>query len=434
MAEMTSTSNPARETAIELSTSAIRFGPGVTREIGLELADQGVRRVLLVIDPSLANLPPVQNAIEALDEQKIAYRLFDRVRVEPTDESFADAIEFASAEPVDAFVAIGGGSTIDTAKAANLYVTYPANLLEYVNPPIGKGSPIPGPLKPLYAIPTTAGTGSETTGVAIFDYLKMHAKTGIAHRRLKPTLGLLDPENTRTMPAEVAASTGLDVLSHAIESYTAIAYGERPRPERPILRPAYQGANPISDVWSLEALRMVREYLPRAVEDPGDDEARGKMLLAAAYAGIGFGNSGVHLPHGMSYPVSGGVKSFRPTGYAVDHPLVPHGMSVILNAPAVFRFTAQACPERHLTAAQTLGADVSRAKAGDAGKILADQITAIMQRLRVPNGLKALGYTSSDIPGLVAGTLPQHRVTKLSPRPAGEDDLAKLFEDAMVAW
>ncbi|MEX2303602.1 MAG: hydroxyacid-oxoacid transhydrogenase [Bryobacterales bacterium] len=431
---MTQPSNPLRESAIELSTSAIRFGPGVTREIGMDLAEQGARRVLLVIDPHLAGLSPVQTTIESLTAQGIAYRLFDRVRVEPTDESFEEAIRCASEEPVDAFVAVGGGSTIDTAKAANLYSTYPADLLEYVNPPVGKGSPVPGPLKPLYAIPTTAGTGSETTGVAIFDYLKMHAKTGIAHRRLKPTLGLLDPENTRTMPSEVAAATGLDVLSHAIESYTAIAYSERPRPERPILRPAYQGANPISDVWSLEALRMVREYLPRAVEDPSDDEARGKMLLAASYAGIGFGNAGVHLPHGMSYPVSGMVKGFRPAGYAVDHAFVPHGISVILNAPAVFRFTAAACPERHLTAAQVLGADVSRAKAQDAGAILADQITAIMQRLRVPNGLKALGYTSSDIPGLVAGTLPQHRVTKLSPRPASEDDLALLFEQAMVAW
>jgi hydroxyacid-oxoacid transhydrogenase len=360
--------------------------------------------------------------------------LFDRVRVEPTDESFQEAIRCASAEPFDGFVAIGGGSTIDTAKAANLYSTYPADFLDYVNPPVGKGSPVPGPLKPLYAIPTTAGTGSETTGVAIFDYLKMHAKTGIAHRRLKPTLGLLDPENTRTLPPQVAAATGLDVLSHAIESFTAIAYNERPRPERPILRPAYQGANPISDIWSLEALRMVRDYLPRAVEDPGDDEARGKMLLAASYAGIGFGNAGVHLPHGMSYPVSGMVKSFRPAGYAVDHPLVPHGISVILNAPAVFRFTAPACPDRHLTAAEALGADVSRAKATDAGLILADQITAIMQRLSVPNGLKALGYASSHIPALVAGTLPQHRVTKLSPRPASEDDLSKLFEEALTAW
>ena len=227
----------------------------------------------------------------------------------------------------------------------NLYTTYPpADFLDYVNAPIGKAQPVPGPLKPLIAIPTTAGTGSETTGVSIFDLTARHAKTGIASRRLKPTLGLLDPDNTRTMPPQVAASSGLDILSHAIESFTAMPYAARPRPERPLLRPAYQGSNPISDVWSLQALRMVAGYLVRAVEDPGDDEARAQMLLAASYAGVGFGNAGVHLPHGMSYPVSGQVKDYRAPGYATDHPLVPHGISVILNAPAVFRFTAPGEP------------------------------------------------------------------------------------------
>jgi hydroxyacid-oxoacid transhydrogenase len=262
----------------------------------------------------------------------------------------------------------------------------------------------------------------------------MHAKTGIANRRLKPTLGMLDPDNTRTMPREVAASSGLDILSHAIESFTAAPYTSRPRPERPALRPAYQGSNPISDIWALQALHMVRKCLVRAVEDPADDEARAQMLLAASYAGVGFGNAGVHLPHGMSYPVSGHVKSYRAPGYPDDHPLVPHGVSVILNAPAVFRFTAAANPTRHLQAAEALGADISGAKDADAGKVLADRITWFMERLRVPNGLKALGYTSADIPTLVEGTLPQHRVTKLSPRPAGADELAALFEDALVAW
>jgi hydroxyacid-oxoacid transhydrogenase len=300
-----------------------------------------------------------------------------------------------------------------------------------VNAPIGKGLPVPGPLKPLLAIPTTAGTGSETTGVSIFDLQRMHAKTGIASRWLKPTLGYLDPENTRSMPPQVAASSGLDILSHAVESYTAMPFTGRPRPDRPALRPAYQGSNPISDVWSMQALRMVAQFLVRAVEDPSDDEARANMLLAASYAGIGFGNAGVHLPHGMSYPVSGHVKNYSAPGYAADHPLVPHGISVILNAPAVFRFTAGASPDRHLQAAEALGADVSRARAEDAGKVLADRITWFMQRLNVPNGLRALGYSSSDIPALVEGTLPQHRVTKLSPRPAGPDELAALFEDAM---
>lgn len=422
------------EYAFEMSTSAIRFGFGVTREVGAELADLGKECVLVFTDSNLRALPPVSTALESLEKHKIRASIFDRVHVEPTEESFREAASAAQADNFDAFVAIGGGSTIDTAKAANLYSCYPADLLEYVNPPIGRGQPVPGPLKPLIAIPTTAGTGSETTGVAIFDFIQLHAKTGIAHRRLKPTLGLIDPENTRTQPAAVAASAGLDVLSHAIESYTALPFGLRPLPERPILRPAYQGSNPISDVWSLEALRLVASYLRRAVADPNDDEARASMLLAAAYAGIGFGNSGVHLPHGMSYPVSGLVRDYRAPGYPVAHPLVPHGISVIVNAPAVYRFTSSACPERHLRAAEILGAKVGHARPEDAGKILADQIIAFMQDLRVPNGLRELGYQSEDIPALVEGTLPQHRVTKLSPRPAGPDDLARLFEESMVIW
>jgi hydroxyacid-oxoacid transhydrogenase len=428
-----------REIAFEMAVSSVRFGPGVTREVGMDLADLGARNVLVLTDPVLYDLPPVQTVLESLERNRIAATMYDRVRVEPTDESFLDAIAFGNQGngegEYDAIVAVGGGSTIDTAKAVNLYVTYPpAEFLDYVNPPIGKGLPVPGPLKPLIAIPTTAGTGSETTGVSIFDLIKMHAKTGIASRRLKPTLGLLDPENTRTMPAQVAASSGLDILSHAVESFTALPYSDRPLPDRPLLRPAYQGSNPISDIWSLQALRMVAQYLVRAVEDPSDDEARANMLLAASYAGVGFGNAGVHLPHGMSYPVSGNVKGYRAPGYVTDHALVPHGFSVILNAPAVFRYTASANPGRHLEAAEALGVDVSRCRAADAGCILSERITWFMQRLKTPNGLSEIGYTTSDIPALVEGTLPQHRVTKLSPRTAGPEDLAKLFEESLSAW
>lgn len=424
----------ANEYAFEMASSAIRFGFGVTREAGAELADLGKKHALVFTDPNLRALPPVATALESLEEHKIRFSIFDRVRVEPTDASFREAAAAAQADDFDAFVAVGGGSTIDTSKAANLYSCYPADFLDYVNPPVGKGKPVPSPLKTLVAIPTTAGTGSETTGVAIFDFVPMHAKTGIAHRRLKPTIGLLDPENTRTLPPAVAASAGLDVLSHAIESYTALPFQQRPRPERPILRPAYQGSNPISDLWSLEALRLVATYLRRAVADPGDDEARASMLLASSYAGIGFGNAGVHLPHGMSYPVSGLVRDYRAPGYAVDHPLAPHGISVIVNAPAVYRFTAQAAPGRHLKAAGILGAKVNGARPEDAGEILADQVIKFMRDLQAPNGLRELGYESADIPKLVEGTLPQHRVTKLSPRPAGPEDLARLFEDSMIIW
>jgi hydroxyacid-oxoacid transhydrogenase len=423
------------EFAFEMATSNIRFGSGVTREVGMDLVDLGVHRALVVTDQTVAQLAPVQTVLSALETAGVEAVLYDRVRVEPTDGSFRDAIQFANAHPSDGIVAVGGGSVIDTAKAVNLYTTYPpSDFLDYVNAPIGKALPVPGPLRPLIAIPTTAGTGSETTGVTIFDFTELHAKTGIASRRLKPTLGVLDPENTRTMPRQVAASSGLDILSHAIESFTALPYSSRPRPTSPTLRPAYQGSNPISDIWSLQALRIVARCLIPSVEDPGNDEARAQMILAASYAGVGFGNAGVHLPHGMSYAVSGQVKDFRLSGYPPDHPLVPHGISVILNAPAVFRFTAAANAARHLQAAEALGANVSDAKAEDAGRILADRIVWFMERLAVPNGLKAVGYTPTDIPRLVEATLPQHRVTKLSPRPAGPEEFARLFEESMVAW
>jgi hydroxyacid-oxoacid transhydrogenase len=423
------------ETAFEMATSQVRFGPGVTREVGMDLAGLGARNALVLTDPHLSRMNPVLTVLESLEDHHVPFTLYDGVRIEPTDESFQAAIAFARKGDYDAFVAVGGGSTIDTAKAANLYTSYPpADFLDYVNPPIGKGLPVPGPLKPLIAIPTTAGTGSETTGVAIFDLSRMHAKTGIASRRLKPLLGLLDPENTRSLPPQVAASAGLDVLSHALESYTAMRFDQRPHPEQPALRPAYQGSNPISDVWSLEALRMVSRYLVRAVEDPTDEDARAQMLLAASYAGIGFGNAGVHLPHGMSYPVSGMVRDFYAEGYPRDHALLPHGFSVIVNAPAVFRFTCPACPQRHLEAAAALGAGISHSRPEDAGKILSDRILWFMHRLKAPNGLREVGYTAADIPRLVEGTLPQHRVTKLSPRPAGTEELSALFEAALKGW
>jgi hydroxyacid-oxoacid transhydrogenase len=424
----------ANETIFTMDTSSIKFGPGATREVGEDLLGLGARRVMLVTDPRMARLEPVAVTLEALRTSGIDAVLFDRVRVEPTDSSFKEAIQFATDGNFDGFVAVGGGSSIDTAKAANLYATYPADFLAYVNPPIGRGEPIPGRLKPLIAVPTTAGTGSETTGVAIFDLTEMHAKTGIAHRSLRPTIGIVDPNNTRDLPPMVAACAGFDVLSHAVESYTALPFNRRPAPESSRMRPAYQGANPISDLWAERTIGMVARYLVRAVEDPRDDEARSQMLLAATFAGIGFGNAGVHLPHGMSYPVSGMVRDFVPDGYAADHAIIPHGMSVILNAPSVFRWTASANPERHLQAATWLGSSFRDAGPDDAGEVLATTLIGLMRRTGMPNGLRAVGFNDADLDALVAGAVPQHRVTRLSPRAAEPDDLRQLFLGAMRYW
>lgn len=424
----------AAETVFTIDSASIKFGVGATREVGSDMKDLGARRVLVVVDPNLSAGETVATVLGALKKEGIDAVVFDRVRIEPTEESFREAIEFATAGRFNGYVAVGGGSTIDTAKAASLYTTYPADFLEYVNAPIGRGTPIPGQLLPMIAIPTTAGTGSETTGVAIFDLDEPRAKTGIAHRALRPRLGIVDPDNTRTMPKMVAACSGLDIFCHALESLTALPFADRGAPEHPRLRPAYQGANPISSIWAAQAAQLGARYIARAVDDPSDDEARTNMLLAATIAGVGFGSAGVTLPHGMSYPISRQVRDYRPDGYAVDHALVPHGMAVILTAPAAFRFMSSADPALFLHAAGLIGADTSGVAPEEAGECLAQAVIAVMKRVGIPNGLRAVGYTPDDVDSLVEGVLPQHRVTRISPRPATADDFRRMFLDSMTIW
>jgi hydroxyacid-oxoacid transhydrogenase len=424
----------AFETAFSMDTSSIKFGPGVTREVGHDMHQMGGRRVMVVTDPRLADKEPVVVTLEALRHSGIDAVLFDQAQVEPTDSSLKEAVRFAVDGRFDAYVAVGGGSSIDTAKAADLYASFPADFLAYVNPPIGEGRPVPGRMAPLIAIPTTAGTGSETTGVIVFDLPDLHAKTAIRQRAARPTLGVIDPLNTRGLPKMVAACSGLDVLCHALESLTALPYVRRPAPESPELRPAYQGANPISDIWAARAVEIGAANLARVLDDPADADARGAMLLAATFAGIGFGNAGTHLAHAMSYAVSGMVKDYVAEGYPPERPLIPHGMSVVLSAPAVFRFTAPADPERHRYAAGLMGLDKSAASDEEVGELLADALISLMQKAGLPNGLAAVGYGPQDVDQLVAGTLPQHTVTKLSPRPASAADLRRLFLESMTLW
>ncbi|KAL1881192.1 hypothetical protein Daus18300_001043 [Diaporthe australafricana] len=565
-------SSQLKEYAFEMAASSIRFGPGVTREVGMDFKNMGSKRVCVVTDETVDKLTAMQQVREALTHEGVNFRVFNKVRVEPKDSSIREAIDWAKPFNPDAFLAVGGGSVIDTAKLMNLYSCYPdADFLDFVNAPLGNGRPIDKPLKPLVAVPTTAGTGSETTGTAIFDLVAKRAKTGIAHRNLKPTLGICDPLNTRTMPAAVKASSGLDVLCHSLESWTAIPYHERtPRPQNPILRPAYQGANPISDIFSLKALHDCVKYLPRSVRDPDDMEAQSQMLLAATLAGVGFGNAGelrspprflarplllwplppaaggasfdslVHIRNdsrlvrgaahlalgehnrqhtnprapldlvhahstllspsmgrqyagslgnaglslaalsqspasrmagsrfgaspqaksrvppylrgmldgsmketdtvicaGMSYPISGQNPGYQHAGYEVETPIIPHGVSVAVTSPAVFKFTAASNPERHLQAAQAFGVDISNVKRESAGEVLAEALRKFLDSLGdQPTGLKQLGFGSEHIDDLVEGTIPQARVLMLAPNLAGElqterEQLRGLFEESL---
>ena len=423
----------AREKIFTMDTSGIKFGNGSTEEVGYEAKRLGLKKVLVLTDRNIENLNLFQIVQDSLVKYGVNFSIYNDVVTEPTDTSFKNASKFASDDDFDGFIAVGGGSVMDTAKAANLYSTHPADFLDYVNAPIGKGIPIPGPLKPLICVPTTAGTGSETTGGAIFDLEEIHAKTGLSDRYLRPTVGIIDPENSSSMPKMVAACSGFDVLSHGIESFTAKPFDQREYSDDPKLRPAYQGSNPISDIWATSTIKMVAENIVESTL--GNNEIpREKMMLAASAAGVGFGNAGVHLPHGMSYAVSGNVKEFALAGYPEGKPLIPHGLSVIINAPAVFRFTAKTSPQRHLEAAKLLGVDVTNESSKNAGNLISNKLIEFIKKLGMPNGLRGLGYQESDIDNLVEGTLPQHRVTKLSPVEVGPKELRTLFEESFELW
>ncbi|MCJ1272181.1 hypothetical protein MMC22_012089 [Lobaria immixta] len=428
-----------KEYAFEMAASSIRFGPGCTKEVGMDLENLGAKKVCVVTDVNVAKLDAMKQAVDGLTKEKIEFTVYERTMVEPKDSSIREAIDFAKAYQPTAFLAVGGGSVIDTAKLMNLYTCFPNNaFLDFVNAPLGRGLPVTKPLLPLIAVPTTAGTGSETTGTAIFDLVSERAKTGISHRALKPTLGICDPLNTRTMPAAVHASSGLDVLCHSLESWTAIPYHQRiPRPSNPISRPAYQGANPISDIFSFQALRSTIKYLPRAVRDPDDTEAQSEMLLAATLAGIGFGNAGVHLCHGMSYPISGQNKGYKHPGYVTSQPIIPHGVSVAVTAPSVFKFTGASNPERHLAAAEAFGVDTSNVRRESAGEVLGEAMAKFLVDLGdQPRGLRTLGFVEEDLEALVEGTIPQKRVLMMAPglsEEVGEEreQLRALFENSM---
>ncbi|PRP80930.1 iron-containing alcohol dehydrogenase [Planoprotostelium fungivorum] len=414
------------------NAATFKFGRSVVeRELGEEAKNLKMKKVALFTDVNVRRLPIFIDAENSLKKAGIQYTVFDEVSVEPTDASFQHAAKFASSHDFDGFISVGGGSVMDTCKAANLYATHPADFYDYVNAPVGKGIAPPGPLKPHIAIPTTCGTGSELTGISIFDQRSTHTKTGIANKLLIPNLALIDPVAMESLPPMVVACSGFDVISHAIESYTARSYTTKPMPVHPNKRPLHQGSNPYSDFGCLEALRVAGKFFLRAVNDPSDAEAREKMLFASLLAGSCMGNAGVHLPHGLSYAVSGMVRDHEVEGYT-SKPIIPHGMSVILHAPSVARMTAPLSFDRHADTARALGVDVKADQLEDSGEILAGELIRLMRGSRIPNGLSAVGFSEEDIPKLVSGAYRQKRAIDNAPFVVSEEDVADIFRAKVI--
>ena len=420
-----------RESVFTLEATPIKFGPGAAADAGWELKRLGVTRALLVTDRGVAAIGHPDRIRASIEAEGIEVVVYDRARVEPTLDSFQEAADFARDAEVDGFVSVGGGSSIDTAKVADLITTHPAPVMDYVNPPVGEGRKPPSPLRAHLAIPTTSGTGAEATTVAVLDIPDLKVKTGISHRYLRPAQGIVDPDLVSTLPAQVTSSTGLDVICHAAESFLSRPYDARERPASPDERPPYQGANPVADVWSAKALEYGGRYLRRAVADADDLEARGAMMLAATMAGVGFGSAGVHIPHACAYPIAGLKHAYQPPGYPDDHPFVPHGHSVIVTAPAAFRFTYEAAPERHHQVAGLLAGEPFADASADT---LPDVLRALMRDVDAPRGVAELGYDENDVPALVEGALKQQRLLVISPRDVTGDDLGHILNASMTNW
>jgi alcohol dehydrogenase class IV len=420
-----------RETIFTMEATPIKFGAGACADAGWELRRMGVTRAMLVSDAGVIAAGITDRIRAAVEAEGIEVSLFDRVRVEPTAESMQEAADFAADGGFDGFVGVGGGSALDTAKVADLVATHPAPIMDYVNPPVGGGLKPPSPLMPLLAIPTTAGTGSEATSVAVLDIPDQRVKSGISHRYLRPAQGIVDPELTRTTPAAVTAACGLDVICHAAESYVARAFDSRDRPESPDDRPPYQGSNPVSDVWSAKALEYGGRYLRRAVADGDDMEARGAMMLAATMAGVGFGSAGVHIPHACAYPTASLKHEWQPPGYEVDHPFVPHGFSVMVYGPAAFRHTYAGDPEKHRRVAEWLAGE----PVPDAGEdAVPELMRALMRDVGCPNGARELGYDESDVDDLVEGAMKQQRLLAVAPMEVGPGELAEVVRESLDLW
>ncbi len=420
------------ESVFTYGAPLLKFGPGAADEIGFDLSQYGVRRVLVVTDLGVAATGTPQRVADQMAQFGIEAHVFDGVHVEPTDVSLDEAIAYArSSGPWDAYVAVGGGSSIDTAKAINLLTTNPGELMDYINVPVGKGLAPSQPLKPLVAVPTTTGTGSESTTICVMDVLHLKVKTGISHARLRPTLAVIDPDLTYTQPAGVTAASGMDILCHALESYTARWYTSNEH-KAPQQRVPYCGSNPISDMWSEKAMALLAGSFRTAVRNGEDRQARADMALAATFAGMGFGNAGVHIPHANAYPIAGQVKDFHPEGYPAGEAMIPHGMSVSLTAPEAFRFTFEASPERHVRAAELLAPGANRPS--DMSQFLPNVLAQLMRDIDIPNGVAAVGFEQADVAQLVEGTLKQQRLLATSPRPATEEDLAGIFTRSMTLW
>ncbi len=401
-------------TIVTFNSARVVFGAGSSAETGEHARRLGITRALLVCDRFVTESGLGERLEASLRAAGVEPVVYDRISGEPSETSVQEAVE-AARDGFDGFIGIGGGSALDTAKLCALFAAHDGELLDFVNAPIGRGKQVPGPVLPLVAVPTTSGTGSEVTTVAVIDFPRLGTKTGVSHQYLRPSIAIVDPELTLTCPPGVTAAVGVDALLHALEAYTVSSYDARPARQL-AERPPYQGSNPFSDPFCERAIVLVGRSLRTAVSDGGNLEARTQMALASTIAGMAFSAAGVHVPHALAYPIASLKHEWQPPGYG-GAALIPHGFAVAVTAPAVFRFIEDAVPERCTTAARLL----------DGGDDLAVSLELLFEDVGAPLRLRELGYGADDLPSVVQGALDQQRLLVGSPKEIGAGELEALL-------
>ncbi|MBX2836530.1 MAG: iron-containing alcohol dehydrogenase [Gammaproteobacteria bacterium] len=412
----------------------LTFGRGTLHELGSRATARGLKRVALFTDPGLCDGPLVAMAKSSLEASGLTVQVYSDIRIEPCDDTVMRAKAFLDNAKTDGVVSVGGGSVMDTAKAALAMHQFDGHILDYFAAPIGSGKTIPGPLAPHIACPTTSGTGSECTSLSVIRINELDCKFVVASPYLLPTDAIVDPACCDSLPANIVASTGFDLMSHALECFTAKAYTKHAHVKNPQQRQYIQGANPFSDLAAINALEIVGDYLIRGVADASDHEARDQLMFGATLAGIAFGNSGTHLPHAMSYGVTHLMQNITTKDYNVDSPFVPHGISVVVSAPAIFNYTAEAEPERHLEGAKHLRADLHGATPQDAGEVLSKRIVELMKRTDMPNGLSGVGFTANDVSSMAESSFRQKRAIANAPRESNLVDIENMYNAALNYW
>lgn len=412
----------------------LTFGRGSLAEVGERASALNFRKIVLFTDSMLETGPIVETVCQSLKKQDIEFSIFSDIRIEPDDDCVMNAAAMLKQANPDGVVSVGGGSVIDTAKGALLVAQHGGHIRDYFAAPIGSAKPVPGPVLPHIACATTSGTGSECTSITVIRINELNTKFVVASPHLLATQAIVDPQCCDSLPANVVASTGFDLLCHALECYTARAYTRHPEVANPNARQLIQGANPFSDLGARKALEIAGEYLVRGVADSTDNEARDNLMWGATLAGIAFGNSGTHLPHAMSYGVTHLMHDITTDDYAVSSPFIPHGISVVVSAPAIFRYTAEATPERHLEGAAFLNADAKGATKDEAGEVLSKRLIELMRDTHIPNGLTGVGFGQSHVKALAESSFRQQRAIANAPRDSNLTDLENMYQGALSYW